>query len=197
MIATDHRRWKNNVVASLFLFCGSGFHEWKLWCSVMVTWPRKWINILTTPSLELYNTGKRLKGHISVLNGDLIDRYYYSGSLNKGGLVLHTTLSGSFLLHIQYTGNTTLKNTFTVYLQGSMYCCVVMQYKVCTPYPIFGVLEIYEVRVKDAADATQFYQPLLLLWKPVAQTHLALLQLPDHLLILCHMLKTYILYLRS
>ena len=54
-------------------------------------------------------------------------------------------------------------------------CCNAVHCTVCAPYPVFGVLEISDLRVKDIAGAAEFYQLLLLLRKPVAQTHLALL----------------------
>lgn len=69
-------------------------------------------------------------------------------------------------------------------------CCNSVHCAACAPHPVFSVLKIYKVRVKYVAGATEFYKLLLLLHKPVAHIRLALLQIPDHLLTLYHMLKT-------
>lgn len=75
-------------------------------------------------------------------------------------------------------------------------CCNAVHCTACAPHPVFHVLEIYQLGIKYVAGATEFYELLLLLHKRVAHTRLALLQIPDHLLTLYHLLKTYTLSVR-
>lgn len=75
-------------------------------------------------------------------------------------------------------------------------CCNAVHCTACAPHPVFNVLEIYQLSVKYVAGATEFCELLLLLHKSVAHTRLALLQIPDLLLTLCHLLKKCTLSVR-